>query len=110
MCASAGPEFAGRGVERIPVQNDRAVGIRLADGTEHRASVVISASHGHATIFNMLEGRYVDNTTRGYHRGLPLFSPLLHLPYSVHRAFDDAPPSVGSVSIPLEQPVPLAGK
>jgi len=33
-------------VERILVENDRAVGVRLADGSEHRADVVISAADG----------------------------------------------------------------
>ena len=34
-------------VEKILVENDKAVGIRLADGTEHRGDIVISAADGH---------------------------------------------------------------
>jgi phytoene dehydrogenase-like protein len=47
-------------VEPSPVGGaDRAVGVRLEDGTEHRADVVISAADGHATIFDWLEAKYV---------------------------------------------------
>ena len=37
---------------------DRVSGVRLADGTEERAEVVISAADGHATIYEMLGARY----------------------------------------------------
>ncbi len=50
---------AGRG--------DRAVGETDADGSEHRADVVISAADGHATIFDMLEGRFISEKIRGYY-------------------------------------------
>jgi phytoene dehydrogenase-like protein len=46
-------------VERILVENNRAVGVRLEDGTEKRADIVVSAADGHTTIFKMLDGRYV---------------------------------------------------
>jgi phytoene dehydrogenase-like protein len=41
-------------VVKILVENDTAVGIRLADGSEQRSDIVISAADGHATIFDML--------------------------------------------------------
>jgi phytoene dehydrogenase-like protein len=39
-------------VAEISVENDRAVGVHLADGREERCDVVISAADGHATIFD----------------------------------------------------------
>jgi phytoene dehydrogenase-like protein len=60
-------------VERILVEAghagraDRAVGVRLEDGTEHRADVVISAADGHATIYEMLGGQYVSDKVQGYY-------------------------------------------
>jgi phytoene dehydrogenase-like protein len=51
-------------VERILVENGRAVGVRLADGSEHRADVVISDADGRKTIMEMLEGRFVDDKVR----------------------------------------------
>jgi phytoene dehydrogenase-like protein len=53
-------------VDRILVENDAAVGVRLADGSEHRADIVISNADGRKTILDMLEGRYVNETVRGY--------------------------------------------
>jgi phytoene dehydrogenase-like protein len=51
-------------VEKILVENDRAVGVRLADGSEHRADVVISDADGRKTIMEMLEGRFVNKKVR----------------------------------------------
>ncbi len=45
-------------VEKILVENDKAVGIRLTDGQEFRADRVISAADGFATINHMLGGKY----------------------------------------------------
>jgi phytoene dehydrogenase-like protein len=79
-------------VEKILVEGDRAVGVRLEDGTEYRADYVISAADGRTTIFDMLEGRYVDDKTRQYYAGeLPIFEPLLYLSFGVDGAFEEAP-------------------
>jgi phytoene dehydrogenase-like protein len=53
-------------VNKILVENNRAAGIRLADGSEHRADVVISNADGRKTILEMLEGKYIDEKTRCY--------------------------------------------
>jgi len=48
-------------------QGDRAVGIRLEDGAEHRADVVISNADGHTTIFDMLDSQYTTDRVRAYY-------------------------------------------
>ena len=58
-------------VEKILVSDDRATGVRLEDGTEHQADVVISAADGHTTIFDMLDGRYLDDRIRRYYDAAP---------------------------------------
>jgi len=50
----------GAKVNKILVENDSAVGVRLEDGTEITADIVISASDGYTTIFKMLNGMYVN--------------------------------------------------
>ena len=45
-------------VEKILVEDNKAVGVKLADGTEHRADIVISDADGCKTIMNLLEGEY----------------------------------------------------
>jgi phytoene dehydrogenase-like protein len=66
----------------------RAVGVRPEDGTEHRSDIVVSAADGRTTIFDMLEGKHIDNEIRGYYDELPLFPPLLHIALGVARTFD----------------------
>jgi len=51
-------------VEKILVENGRAAGVRLADGSEHRADVVISDADGRKTIMDMLDGRFIDDKVR----------------------------------------------
>jgi phytoene dehydrogenase-like protein len=92
------------------VENDKAVGIRLEDGTEHRGDIVISAADGRTTIFDMLEGRYIDDTIRGYYNNLGLFPPLVYVGLGVARTFDDVPPSVSGLTILLKEPMTIAGK
>ena len=64
--ASGGKVHYGRQVTKILVEDDRAVGIKLADGGEHRADIVISNADGRKTILEMLEGRYINETVRRY--------------------------------------------
>jgi len=48
-------------VERILVEDGRAVGVVLEGGKEIRGDVVISAADGHATLFGMLGGKYLSD-------------------------------------------------
>ena len=61
---------------------DRASGVELADGTVAPAEVVISAADGHATIYEMLGGAYLDDELRGVYERDAL--PAL-LPHPVRR-------------------------
>ncbi|MBN1192084.1 MAG: NAD(P)/FAD-dependent oxidoreductase, partial [Coriobacteriia bacterium] len=54
-------------VEEILVENGRAVGVRLVDGTEHRAASVVSAADGYSTIYRMLRGRYLTESIEKYY-------------------------------------------
>ncbi|MCX5934646.1 MAG: hypothetical protein NTU99_07645, partial [Pseudanabaena sp. LacPavin_0818_WC45_MAG_42_6] len=47
-------------VVSIRVENNRATGAQCADGTVVAASTVVSCADGHATIFKMLGGRFVN--------------------------------------------------
>jgi len=97
-------------VTRILVENDRAVGIRLEDGSEYKADYIISAADGHTTIFNMLEGRYADKTVKGYYDNLPIVSPLVHIALGVNRSFEEIPHTVLGINFPLDQAITISGK
>ena len=88
-------------VEEILVQNDRAVGVRLADGSEHHADAVVSAADGYSTIFKMLSGRYVNDKIRNRYETWQTFRPLLIISYGVAREFPDEP---SFATIVLEHP------
>ena len=51
----------------ILVEDDRAVGVRFDDGTEHRAGVVVSTAYGYTTIWQMLGARYTNRAIRSYY-------------------------------------------
>ncbi len=96
-------------VVKILVEDGRAVGIKLEDGSEHRADYVISAADGHATIFDMLEGKYSNDEIQGYYDKLPRFPAILHIGLGVARTFDDLPSSSFGIDFPLDAPVIIAG-
>jgi phytoene dehydrogenase-like protein len=89
-------------VEKVLVENDRAVGVRLADGTEHRADIVISAADGRTTIFDMLDGRYVDDKVRGYYDKWPVHGTYVRVSLGVARDLSSEP---HCVIFPVEEPV-----
>jgi phytoene dehydrogenase-like protein len=100
-------------VEKILVEADpagrgnRAVGVRLVDGSEHRADVVISAADGHATIFDMLEGRYVSDKVRGYYEKLPVYKSWVQVSLGVARNLSNEAPRV---SYWIDEPIDIAGE
>jgi phytoene dehydrogenase-like protein len=94
-------------VSKILVENDEAVGVRLVDGTEHRGEIIISAADGHATIFDMLEAKYINDKIRGYYDKLPIFFPLVQVALGVARSFEGLP---HIIVYPLKKPVTIAGQ
>jgi phytoene dehydrogenase-like protein len=91
-------------VEKILVEADRAVGVRLADGSEHHADAVVSAADGYSTIFKMLNGRYVDEETEIRYATWQLFQPLMMISYGVDQEFPDEP---SFFTVMLEQPLTI---
>ncbi|GLY03854.1 NAD(P)/FAD-dependent oxidoreductase [Actinoplanes sp. NBRC 101535] len=51
-------------VDEIIVENDTAVGVRLTDGREFRADIVVSAADGETTMMRFLKGRYLNEEYR----------------------------------------------
>ena len=94
-------------VEEILVERDRAVGVRLADGSEHRAYVVVSAADGYNTLFKMLGGRYVNDEIKNRYANWKLCRPLMMVSYGVAREFRDEPPLNAII---LEHPFTVNGQ
>ncbi len=96
-------------VEKVIVENGRAVGVRLQDGSEHRADIVISAADGYSTVYKMLDGRFVNGTITSYYNewvskdqdfGLEIF-------LGVARDLENEP---HALCIVLEKPITIEGK
>ncbi|MFC2032690.1 phytoene desaturase family protein, partial [Chloroflexota bacterium] len=97
-------------VDKILVEYNKAVGVRLTDGTEHRGDTIISAADGRTTIFDMLEGKYINDKIRNHYNSSPLFPPLLQIALGVNRSFDEVPHLVSGINYPLKEPVTIAGQ
>ncbi|MFB7230373.1 phytoene desaturase family protein [Streptomyces fimicarius] len=61
-------------VETVIVEDDRAVGVRLSDGKELRADIVVSACDGYTTTMKFLEGKYLGEDYR------KLYTETIHEP------------------------------
>jgi phytoene desaturase len=59
-----GKVFYRSPVQKILVENGRATGIQLADGSKRQADWVISAADGYATLYHMLEGKYTSDAIK----------------------------------------------
>jgi phytoene dehydrogenase-like protein len=94
-------------VDRILVENDRAVGVRMADGREYRADYVVSTGDSYNTIFNLLEGRYASDRIKKRHENRALSRPFLIASYGVMREFPGETPFS---TVVLDQPVTIGNE
>jgi phytoene dehydrogenase-like protein len=78
-------------VVKIRVDNDTATGIQLDNGDIHRADIVVSAADGHYTIFEMLEGQYLDKKLRYNYENLKTFGSLVYVWMGVKGNFAHVP-------------------
>ncbi|MDY0098133.1 MAG: NAD(P)/FAD-dependent oxidoreductase [Bacteroidales bacterium] len=89
------------------IENGRVAGIRLKDGTEHRAKRIIWAGDGYNLIFNILGGKYLDNKIRNmYETWIPV-KPIVHVMIGVNRDLSAEPPRI---IFEPEEPVTIAGR
>ncbi|MFI5360160.1 MAG: phytoene desaturase family protein [Halanaerobiales bacterium] len=78
-------------VEKILVEDGRAVGIRLASGEEFFADDIISAADGYTTIYKLLEGQYISEEIKEIYETYPLFPSTIHLGFGVAKDLSDFP-------------------
>jgi phytoene dehydrogenase-like protein len=78
-------------VEEILVKDNRAVGVRLTDGSTYHGHAVVSAADGRSTIFGMLGGRYVNRRIRNRYQRWRTFRPIAIISYGVSQEFPKEP-------------------
>ncbi len=102
--AELGGELRTRAkVAEILVENDRAVGVRLEDGSVERADLVISNADGYATLYGMLGGRYMTPKLAGYYASPPADQGMaMHVSFGVRR---DLRSEGGALTLLLDEPL-----
>jgi phytoene dehydrogenase-like protein len=91
-------------VSKILVNNNTAAGIELSDGKQYFADYIISAADGHATIFEMLEGKYTDEKLLGFYRTAKTFPSLVFVSLGIKKDLHVLP---HMLLIPLPEPLVL---
>jgi phytoene dehydrogenase-like protein len=94
-------------VKDVIIENGRAVGVRLEDGTEQRADIVVWAGDGRTVIFDILGGRYLNDEIRRMYREWTPVSPLVHVAIGIARDMSKEPPRL---TYELERPINIAGE
>jgi phytoene dehydrogenase-like protein len=96
-------------VTGVLVEQGRAVGVRLEDGSEHRADIVVSAADGHATIYEMLGGAYLSERIREYYeRSVPQMQEFgLEVFFGVARNLRQEP---HAIALLLSAPMVVEGR
>lgn len=94
-------------VERILVDGNRAVGVKLYDNQEFQATRIVSAADGRNTIFELLGERYVNKAIRRMYDGhLPIHSQI-QVSLGVNRDLSSEPHWVTYL---FDQPITIAGE
>jgi phytoene dehydrogenase-like protein len=89
-------------VERIVVENDVAVGVQLTNGETIKADWVISAADGHATIYDLLGGKYKDDAIDQIYEKQQVFPSYLQVSMGVAQSLAQEP---GFFSRILDEPL-----
>jgi phytoene dehydrogenase-like protein len=93
----------GAKVQKILVERDTAIGVQLANGDTIPADWVISASDGHATIYELLGGKYLDEATEEIYNTCETFPSYVQVSLGVARDLSQQPAYVTRVlDTPLE--------
>jgi len=94
-------------VEKVLVERDRAVGIRTADNSEHRADLIICNADGRKTIMGLLDARYLNERIRGFCAEPPDETNwAVHVFLGVNRNLSREPSALVML---LEKPLVIAG-
>jgi phytoene dehydrogenase-like protein len=78
-------------VKKIITENNSARGVILQNGEHHTADIVVSAADGHYTIFEMLEGKYINDEIKAYYSNYKTFPSYIQVSLGVSRTFKDEP-------------------
>ncbi|MDX2191261.1 MAG: NAD(P)/FAD-dependent oxidoreductase [Bacteroidota bacterium] len=90
-------------VDKIIVENNKAKGVILEDGTKLEADVVLSAADGHNTLYHMLEGKFVTPLLNEAYKNWKLFNPFVQISFGIN----DKVPSKNIIEMYYTKPFKL---
>jgi phytoene dehydrogenase-like protein len=79
-------------VTKIIVEKNTAKGVILSDGSEIKADYIISAADGHSTIYNMLEGKYLNKKISNAYENWDLFTPIVQVSFGINKKIESEIP------------------
>lgn len=92
----------GEKVEEVIIENNKAIGIKLSDGSVHNGDYIVSTIDGYSTIFNLLKGNYSNDQIKN------LFNNKIELPSSMQISLGincDLSNEPHSIAIKLDNPI-----
>ena len=92
-------------VKELIIEQNRVCGVRLENGEEHRADMVIWAADGHHLIYDMLKGAYTDTHISSMYDTWTPVQPLVHVMMGVNRDLSKEP---HRVLIETDTPITIA--
>ncbi len=98
--------YKSRAVDVI-VRDDRATGVRLENGTEHPADIVVWAADGHKLIFDILGGRYLNEKIKDMYSNWVPVLPLVRVGIGVARDMSKEP---HRIIFELDKAITIAGE
>lgn len=94
-------------VTDVIIEDDHAVGVKLEDGSEKRADIIVWAADGHTLIFDILGSRYMDDKIKSvYQEWIPV-KPIVHVMMGVNRDMSHEP---ARLVFELNNPITIAGE
>lgn len=94
-------------IKSVIVDDDKAVGVELVEGTYEFGDIILSAADGHTTIFDWLKGHYTDETILKIYQNLEIFPPLIFISLGVSHDYSQEP---HYIFFSLKNPLIIAGE
>jgi phytoene dehydrogenase-like protein len=104
-------EYGAR-VEKILVEDGRAVGLLLDDGREIRGEdvTVISTADLHATMYNMLGEKYLSEAARAWFEHVPVIGSPVQVTVGVDMPIRETPSTISGLLCKPDAPICMYGQ
>ncbi len=93
--------------EEVIIRNGRAAGVRLEDGREYPAEIVVWAGDDHKLIFDILGGRYLNEEIKHMYSDWTPVLPMVHVAIGVARDMSKEP---HRIIFELDKSITVAGE